>query len=101
MQTDGLYGTVHQAKIILTTNMKLVKAQVYTKVSDPTQGMYVFVEDTGWLHVAKLPFDCQNVFFSKEELEMVAGEKLALSYEFDVDDTTEKMVKWKKAKGIE
>lgn len=81
--------------------MKLVKAQVYAKVSDPTQGLYVFVEDVGWLHIAKLPFDCENIFFSKEELEFVAGEKLVLINEFDVDDTTEKMVEWKKAKGIE
>lgn len=81
--------------------MKLVKAQVYGKVSDPTQGIYVFVEDVGWLHIAKLPFDCDNIFFSKEELEMVAGEPLVLLNEFDVDDTTEKMVEWKKAKGIE
>lgn len=81
--------------------MKLVKAQVYAKVSDPTQGLYVFVEDVGWLHIAKLPFDCENVFFCKEELEFVVGEKLILTHEFDVDDTTEKMVEWKKAKGIE
>lgn len=81
--------------------MKLVKAQVYAKVSDPTQGIYVFVEDAGWMHIAKLLFDHDNIFFSKEELEFVAGEKLVLVQEFDVDDTTEKMVEWKKAKGIE
>ena len=80
--------------------MKLIKAQVYAKVSDPTHGMYVFVEDVGWLHIAKLPFDCANVFFCKEELEFVAGEALVLREEFDVDDTTEKMVEWKKSKGI-
>lgn len=80
--------------------MKLIKAQVYAKVSDPTHGMYVFVEETGWLHIAKLPFDCANVFFCKEELEFVAGEELVLREEFTVDDTTEKMVEWKKSKGI-
>lgn len=81
--------------------MKLVKAQIYVKVADPTQGIYVFVEDTGWLHISKLPFDCDNTFSCKEELEIVAGEPLTLAREFEVDDTTDDMVKWKKAKGIE
>jgi|WetSurMetagenome_2_1015567.scaffolds.fasta_scaffold15980_6 hypothetical protein len=80
--------------------MKLVKAQIYAKVADPTKGLYVFVEDVGWLHIAKLPFDYDNIFFSKEEIELVVGGLLTLMEEFEVDDTTERMVEWKRSKGI-
>lgn len=80
--------------------MKFTKLQVYGKVTDNTQGMLVLVEDVGWLHVAKLPFDCSNVFFSKEELEFVAGEQLVLLKEFDIDDETKQFIEWKKKKGI-
>ena len=80
--------------------MKFTKLQVYGKVADNTQGMLVLVEDVGWLHIAKLPFDCNNIFFSKEELEFVAGEALVLLKEFDIDDQTDQFIEWKKKKGI-
>lgn len=80
--------------------MKLTKAQIYAKESNPLEGLLVLVEDVGWLHIAKLPFDCNNIFFSKEEIEIVVGEKLVLVDEQDIDDTSEKMLSWKEAKGL-
>lgn len=80
--------------------MKIVKVQVYGKVADKTQGLYVVVEDVGWLHIAKLPIDCDNIYSSKEELEMVVGEPLTLLKEFDVDDTKGQMLEWKKYQGL-
>lgn len=80
--------------------MKFTKLQVYAKVSNNKEGMLVVVEDVGWMHVAKLPFDCNNVFFSKEELEFVAGEPLVLLKEFDIDDETPQFIDWKKKKGV-
>ena len=85
----------------INKTMKITKIQVYAKVSDTTKGMYVVVEDVGWLHIAKLPMDCDNIFFSKEELERVAGEPLVLLKEFDVDENDPKLIEWKKRKGLQ
>ena len=76
--------------------MKFTKIHLYAKVSDRTQGLLVLVEDTGWLHIAKLPIDCENIFFSKEELEFVVGEPLILLKETDVDDNDVIIQNWKK-----
>lgn len=80
--------------------MKFTKLQVYGKVSNTQEGLIVLVEDEGWMHIAKLPFDHDNIFFSKEELEAVAGESLVLLAEHDIDDQTEEFNEWKKEKGI-
>lgn len=65
--------------------MKIVKLISYSPKNDSSQRLYVVQEDTGWLHIMKLPFITDNTFFSKEEIEMVVGEELILAEEYDVD----------------
>lgn len=69
--------------------MKFIKTYVYGREDDLTKGLYVWEEEAGWLHIAKLPLDHDNIFFCKEEIEMVVGCKLVLLKEFDVDVDTE------------
>ena len=70
--------------------MKITSIKVFAKVDDPTQGFHVLVEDVGWLHIAKYPPSRDNIFFSMEELEMVAGCKLYLKEEIRLEDLDEK-----------
>jgi len=70
--------------------VNFVKAYVYCRIDDPKRGLYIWEEDTGWLHIAKLPMDENNIFFSIEEIEVVVGCKLKLLREYDVEiDTNE------------
>ena len=80
--------------------MNITKVQVYGKISDPTQGLYVVVEDVGWMHIAKMPIDRDNIFSSMSELELVVGESLVLLKEFDVKNDDPKIIEWKKMKGL-
>lgn len=65
--------------------MKMVKLLYFAKVEDPTEVLRVWEEDSGFLHIVKLPLDCENIFSSKEEIELAVGFKLTLVREAKMD----------------
>lgn len=53
--------------------MKIIEKRAYKVKGSKKDYLIVLVEDVGWMHIAKLPIDRDNIFFSKEELEIVIG----------------------------
>lgn len=54
---------------------------IYVKEDEPNLALRVIKDEDGWLHISKLGPSCDNIFFCKEEIEMVVGCKLVLHSE--------------------
>jgi hypothetical protein len=50
--------------------------RLYTVKDDKTKVLRVYVDEVGWLHIAKLPPDRDNIFISIEEIEIIIGHEL-------------------------
>lgn len=65
-------------------NMKLEKILLFKKVDDPLKGLWVGKDVEGWMYILRLPYDKDNIFFCKEELEIAAGASLVLDSEYKI-----------------